>query len=110
MSQIQISDALLQQIQSAGVTGSAVDAFVEQAVREKLHEEERRKEFFRLTDKVREAMLAQGLTEEEIIADLENERRKPTDKIVDDFDALCDAASVSAPGTHLTRDQLHERN
>jgi hypothetical protein len=29
---------------------------------------------------------------------------------VDEFDALCDEAVISAPGTHLTRDQLHERH
>lgn len=74
MSEIRISDALLQQIQAAGVTGSGVDAFVEQAVREKLHEEVRRKEFHDLSSKVREAMLAKGLTEEEILADFENHR------------------------------------
>jgi hypothetical protein len=29
---------------------------------------------------------------------------------MDDLDALCEEVQVVAPGTHLTRDQLHERN
>jgi len=29
---------------------------------------------------------------------------------LDEFDALCDEVDVCAPGSHLTRDQLHERN
>ncbi len=36
MLQIQLPDNLLAEIEAAGVTGSAVDAFVQQAVREKL--------------------------------------------------------------------------
>ncbi len=110
MSQVQIPDTLIQQIEAAGITPGAVNAFVEQAVREKLHEEERRKEFHFLTAKIRQAMLAQGLTEEEILADFEDQRRKSIDDVVNDFDALCDETAVSASGTHLTRDQLHERD
>lgn len=75
MLHIELSDTLLQQIEAAGVPGNAVDAFVEQAVREKLHEEDRRKEFHRLTAKIREAMIAKGLTEEEILEDFEKHRR-----------------------------------
>jgi len=81
MLNIQLPDNLLQEIEAAGVTGSAVDAFVQQAVREKLDEEERRKEFHRLTAKIREAMLAKGLTEEEILADFEKHRRLPLARI-----------------------------
>jgi hypothetical protein len=77
MLQIQLPDSLLAEIEAAGVTGSAVDEFIQQAVREKLHDEERRKEFHRLTAKVREAMLAKVLTEEEILADFEKHRRPP---------------------------------
>jgi uncharacterized protein YoaH (UPF0181 family) len=36
MSQIQLPDALIQQIQAAGVSGGAIAEFVQQAVREKL--------------------------------------------------------------------------
>lgn len=107
---IELPENLLQQIESTGVTGSAVREFVQQAVREKLAADERRREFLRLSSEIRAAMLAQGLTEEAILAEFERERRKPIEDAVDDFDALCGEAAISAPGTHLTRDQLHERD
>lgn len=77
MLQIQLPDSLLQEIEAAGVTRSAVDGFVQQAVREKLA----------------------------------GRLPCPTlEQTVHEFDALCDEVAVSAPGTHLTRDQLHERD
>jgi hypothetical protein len=77
MSQIHLSDALIQQIETtAGLTGSAVDEFVQQAVREKLDWEARRQEFRRITSRVRQAMHDQGLTEEDILADFESFRRE----------------------------------
>jgi hypothetical protein len=77
MSHVELPDSLLQQIQATGLSDGAVGEFVQQAVREKLHEEQRRKEFHLLTAKIREAMLAKGLTEEEILADFEKHRRPP---------------------------------
>jgi len=71
MSHVEIPDVLLQQIEAAGLTGGAVDEFVQQAVREKLADAERRKEFFRLSDQMRTAMHEQGLTEEEILAEFD---------------------------------------
>jgi hypothetical protein len=76
MSQIQVPDSLIRQIEAAGLTGVAVDEFVQQAVREKL------------AGRLPGSQISQVLNE---------------------FDALCDEIAVSAPGTHLTRDQLHER-
>ena len=32
------------------------------------------------------------------------------ERAIDEFDALCDEVDINAPGTHLTRDQLHERD
>lgn len=32
------------------------------------------------------------------------------DQSMDELDALCEEVQIVAPGTHLTRDQLHERN
>lgn len=75
MSTIHLPDTLIDQLSAAGVPTGSVDDFVQQAVREKLHDEERRKEFHRLTAKIREAMLAKGLTEDEILADFEKQRR-----------------------------------
>jgi hypothetical protein len=79
MSQIHLSEVLLQQIEAAGVTGSAVDAFVEQAVREKLavanlSAAERRRRFFELSDEMRTAMHGQGLTEDELLTEFDARR------------------------------------
>jgi hypothetical protein len=63
-------------IEAAGLTGIAVNEFVQQAVREKLAAQAPR------------IQIGQALNE---------------------FDSLCDEMAISAPGTHLTRDQLHER-
>ncbi len=72
---IEIPGDLFQQIQANVPAGGSVDAFVREAVREKIHGDERRKEFHRLTEKIRHAMVAKGLTEEEILADFEAHRR-----------------------------------
>ena len=74
MFNLELSDSLLQQIEAAGFTGSAVDGFVQQAIREKLNDEERRKEFHKLTGRIRESMLVKGLTEDELLDDFEKHR------------------------------------
>lgn len=71
MLQIHLPDSLLAEIESAGVTGSAVDGFVQQAIREKLAADERRKVFYRLSDKMRTAMHQQGLTEDQLLAEFD---------------------------------------
>lgn len=71
MCAIQLPDALVAQIAAAGVASEAVDAFVEQAVREKLAGEEKRKKFFRLSDEIRTSMHKQGLTEEQLLAEFD---------------------------------------
>jgi hypothetical protein len=83
MLQIQLPDNLLAEIEAAGVTGSAMDSFVQQAVREKL-----------AVAKV----AAKGQPSTQV------------QRALDEFDALCDEVDICAPGTHLTRDQLHERS
>jgi hypothetical protein len=74
MCTIQLPDALVDQIAAAGVPRGAVDEFVAQAVREKLAADERRKEFFRLSDEIRAAMHEQGLTEEQLLAEFDTRR------------------------------------
>ncbi len=71
MLQIEIPENLLHQIESTGVTGSAVREFVQQAVREKLAADERRKSFYRLSDEMRTAMHRQGLTEDQLLAEFD---------------------------------------
>jgi hypothetical protein len=74
MSTIQIPDTLLQQIEAAGVPGG-VEVFVQQAIRDKLASDQHREEFFRLSDEMRAAMLEQGLTEEQLLAEFDTRRR-----------------------------------
>lgn len=33
-----------------------------------------------------------------------------TQRAIDEFDALCEEVDINAPGSHLSRDQLHERD
>lgn len=71
MCTIQLPDALVDQIAAAGVPRGAMDEFVAQAVREKLSAEERRKEFFCLSDETRAAMHERGLKEEQLLAEFD---------------------------------------
>lgn len=68
MLQIELPESLLQQIESTGIT---VPEFVQQAVREKLAADERRKLFYRLSDEMRAAMHRQGLTEDQLLAEFD---------------------------------------
>jgi hypothetical protein len=72
MPQVEIPLDLFQQIQAALPTsGGSPDQFVSQAVQEKLDKQDQREEFLRLSDKNREAMIKQGLTEEQVLADFD---------------------------------------
>ena len=71
MSSIQLPNTLVDQIAAAGVPIGSVAEFVEQAVREKLAAEERRKEFFRLSGQMRAAMEKKGLTEEQLLTEFD---------------------------------------
>jgi hypothetical protein len=71
MPQVEIPQDLFQQIEAALPMSTSPDQYVSQAVREKLAKEEHREEFMRLVAKNREAMVKQGLTEEEILADFD---------------------------------------
>lgn len=71
MPHVEIPQDLFQQIQAALPVSGSPDQFVSQAVREKLAKEEQREEFMRLVAKNREAMVKQGLTEEDILADFD---------------------------------------
>ena len=75
MPQVELPPDLFEKVEHSLPTGGSVNEFVRDAVVRKLDDEERRKEFHRLSSKVREAMIAQGITEEEILADFERHRR-----------------------------------
>ncbi len=74
MPQVEISQDLFQQVQQALPVSGSPDQFISQAVREKLDKQQQREEFLRLTDITKQAMIEQGLTEEEILADFESQR------------------------------------
>jgi hypothetical protein len=74
MSTVEIPESLWRQIEGVGVAGRAIEEFVQQAIREKLAEEERKQEFYRLSNEMRAAMLRQGMTEEQIIAEFDSLR------------------------------------
>jgi hypothetical protein len=75
MTQISIPDSLFQQIEQARTPAVSADEFVQEAVREKLASERKREEFRQLTAGIRQAMLEKGLTEDEILADFDVQRK-----------------------------------
>ncbi len=74
MPQIQIPQSLFEKIESVVPATTSPEEFVLQAVEEKLSWEERRTEFYRLSDATRAAMTAKGLTEADILTDFETSR------------------------------------
>lgn len=76
MPQIDLPQDLFQQIDATRSPTVSTSEFVAVAVREKLEKERRAEEFLRLVEGNRQAMLAQGLTEEDVIADFEAWRRQ----------------------------------
>lgn len=75
MPQVDIPQELFQQIQAALPMSTSPDQFVSQAVREKLAKQEQREEFMRLSDITKQAMATRGITEEDLLADFERQRR-----------------------------------
>ena len=71
MAQITIADDLLTQIQRALPESASADGFIEEAVREKLAVQERRSEFYRLSEETRRRMDEKGVSESEILGDFE---------------------------------------
>ncbi len=77
MPQVQIPQALFDQIETVVPGNGSPEDFVVQAVREKLSWERRKGEFYRLSDSTRAAMTAKGLSEPEMLADFEAKRTRP---------------------------------
>ena len=74
MAVITISDELLQQIEKSRPGNLSADEFVADAVREKLAWQERRAEFFRLSDETRRQLNNQGIGEVDILRDFDTVR------------------------------------
>ena len=74
MPQVEIPDAVFERIDQVRPESQSVADFVQHAVQEKLAWEERKREFYRLSDETRMAMSNRGLSEAEILADFESFR------------------------------------
>lgn len=75
MPQINIPDALFHEVERVLPKTVSPDDFVVMAVQEKLSMEDRKREFFRLSDLAREAMNQQNLSELDVLADFESTRQ-----------------------------------
>jgi hypothetical protein len=75
MPQVHIPELLFQQIKKVLPTAASADDFVVQAVRDKLSLENRRHEFYSISDATRAAMVEKGWSEERVLADFESFRR-----------------------------------
>jgi hypothetical protein len=71
MPQVNIPDDLFREIEDGGPQSVSPEQFVLDAVREKLAWQDRKGEFFRLSDKTRRAMLEKGISEEQMLEDFE---------------------------------------
>ena len=76
MPQIHISQALFEQIEKLLPEAMSLDDFVLEAVHEKLSSEDRKQEFYRLSDQTRAAMAERGVAEVDVLADFELTRDK----------------------------------
>ncbi len=74
MPQVEIPQTLFERIETVVPRNGSPEEFVAQAIREKLSSEERKGEFYRLSDATRAAMIAKGLTEADVLADFEATR------------------------------------
>jgi hypothetical protein len=74
MPHIQIPDSLFMQIEQALPPSASPEEFVVQAVREKLSFEDQKKEFYRISDRNRAAMIESELSEDGILRDFDSGR------------------------------------
>ena len=74
MVQIGIPEDVFEGIKKVAPDSVSPDAYVTEVLRAKLALEERKKEFYQLSDENRAAMAQKGISEEEILADFESFR------------------------------------
>jgi hypothetical protein len=75
MPQVNIPESLFREVEKVLPKTVSASEYVVTAVREKLDLEGRKREFFRLSDRVRAAMTEQGLTESDILREFEATRQ-----------------------------------
>jgi metal-responsive CopG/Arc/MetJ family transcriptional regulator len=78
MAEITLPDELLEQVERALPESVSADEYVADAVREKLAWQDRKAEFFRLSDGTYRLMEEKGLSETEMLADFETFRETVT--------------------------------
>ncbi len=78
MAEITLPDELLEQVERALPESVSADEYVADAVREKLGWQQRKAEFFRLSDGTRRLMEENGISETELLADFEAFRETVT--------------------------------
>jgi hypothetical protein len=71
MAVITLPDELLQKLEEALPESVSAEEFVADAVREKLAFQNRKAEFYRLSDETRRLMIQQGCSEAEILSDFD---------------------------------------
>ena len=74
MVQIGIPEDVFEGIKKVAPDSVSPDAYVTEVLRAKLASEERKKEFYQLSDENRAAMVREGVSEEEILKDFESFR------------------------------------
>ncbi|MCY2993152.1 MAG: hypothetical protein NTY19_35505 [Planctomycetota bacterium] len=74
MPQIEIPDAVFQRIEQLRPESQSAADFVLHAIQDRLVGEDRKREFYRLSDETRRAMSKQGISEAEVLADFESFR------------------------------------
>ena len=79
MPPIDIPTDLFQQIQQALPASGDTGQFVQQAVREKLAGQQRKAEFFQLSDLTRQALEERGISEADLLEDFDKQRRQASE-------------------------------
>jgi hypothetical protein len=74
MPQVNIPESLFREVEKALPTAVSPDEFVVMAVREKLTTEGQKREFYRLSDQTRAAMMKKGLNESDVLREFESTR------------------------------------
>jgi hypothetical protein len=75
MHQVPIPDAVFREIQRVLPKSVTADEFVLEAIRERLSVEDRKNEFYGLSERTRRAMAEKGLMESDILAEFESTRQ-----------------------------------
>ena len=74
MPQVEIPDVVFQQIEQLRPESQSAADFVLHAIQDRLAREDRKREFYRLSNETRSLLSKQGLSEADVLADFESFR------------------------------------